>query len=492
MAATSRPSIAAGGVTGTTGMACMSAPRPDRRVSAKSAMRAGFTRDPRIGARRKGYRERESSPTGCQSGIASTSRTSARSPIFLRVTDFEFQTAHHHGAARTGLLKTPHGPVETPAFMPVGTHGTIKGLSVEEVASVGGRMVLSNAYHLYLRPGDLMVRALGGLHAFTRWDGPMLTDSGGFQVYSLSKMRTVAEQGITFRSHLDGSLHDYTPEHVVRIERNIGADLIMQLDELIEGRADEATSRAAMERSLRWLERCRAEFDRISREGRAPAPVIDTPPGAPALATHDLVADLVPPLQALLPIVQGGVHADLRRASVRGILGAGDWHAVAIGGLSVGEPKPAMLAMLEVCASELPGDKPRYLMGVGHPDDLIEAVARGVDLFDCVAPTRMGRHGTAFTPDGKVQIRRSSHRTDRRPLVEGCACSACTRYDRAYLRHLFVAEGMLGLRLLSLHNVAFLIALMHEARTALRDARFGSWSEAWLRRYRDGSARATR
>ena len=400
------------------------------------------------------------------------------------MTDFTFSTSHDSGAARLGSFSTPHGTVETPAFMPVGTHGTIKGLSVEEVAAVGGRMVLSNAFHLYLRPGDHMVRALGGLHAFTRWDGPMLTDSGGFQVFSLSKLRTVSEAGITFRSHLDGSLHEYTPELVMRIERNLGADCIMQLDELIEGRSDEGASRSAMERSLRWLERCRVEFDRITREGRDVPPEFTQPLGAPALSTHDPMSDLLAPPQALLPIVQGGVHADLRRASARGILGAGDWDAIAIGGLSVGEPKPAMLATLEVCESELPRSKPRYLMGVGHPDDLVEAVSRGVDLFDCVAPTRMGRHGTAFTPDGTMQVRKSTNRLDRRPLVEGCPCPACTQYDRAYLRHLFVAEEMLGLRLVALHNVAFLVGLMAEARTALREDRFASWSAAWLARYR--------
>ena len=400
------------------------------------------------------------------------------------MTDFAFRTSHAAGSARLGWFATPHGVVETPAFMPVGTHGTIKGLSVEEVAAVGGRMVLSNAFHLYLRPGDHMVRALGGLHAFTRWDGPMLTDSGGFQVFSLSKLRTVSEQGITFRSHLDGSLHEYTPELVMRIERNLGADCIMQLDELIEGRSDADASRAAMERSLRWLDRCRVEFERIGREGRDVPPEFTVPEGAPALSTHDPVADLVAPPQALLPIVQGGVHSELRRNSARGILGAGDWDAIAIGGLSVGEPKPSMLATLEVCEAELPRDKPRYLMGVGHPDDLVEAVARGVDLFDCVAPTRMGRHGTAFTPDGTMQVRKSTNRTDRRPLVDGCPCPACTRYDRAYIRHLFVAEEMLGLRLVALHNVAFLVGLMAEARTALREDRFASWSAAWLARYR--------
>jgi queuine tRNA-ribosyltransferase len=405
------------------------------------------------------------------------------------VSEFSFRRSHEAGAARLGWFSTPHGVVETPAFMPVGTHGTIKGLSVEEVAEAGGRMVLSNAFHLYLRPGDHMVRALGGLHAFTRWSGPMLTDSGGFQVFSLSKLRTVSEQGIAFRSHLDGSLHNYTPELVMRIERNLGADCIMQLDELIEGRSDADASRSAMERSLRWLERCRVEFDRIGREGRDVAPEFTVPEGAPSLATHHPDSDLPAPPQALLPIVQGGVHADLRRASARGILGAGDWDAIAIGGLSVGEPKPSMLETIEVCESELPRDKPRYLMGVGHPDDLIEAVARGVDLFDCVAPTRMGRHGTAFTPDGSLQVRKSTNRTDRRPLVEGCPCPACTKYDRAYVRHLFVAEEMLGLRLVSLHNVTFLIQLMAEARAALREDRFPAWSAAWLARYHAGTKR---
>ncbi len=394
--------------------------------------------------------------------------------------DFTFRVTATEGAARSGSLTTPHGPVETPAFLPVGTNGTVKGLSVEEVAATGAELILANAFHLYLRPGDAVVRALGGLHAFTRWKGPMLTDSGGFQVFSLSNWRTVDESGIAFRSHLDGSLHAYTPEAVMRIERNLGADYVMQLDELIEGRADEGASRTAMERSLRWLDRCRDEFERLGREGREP------------LGDGFLADDVAPPPQALLPIVQGGVHKDLRRASARGILAAGDWHAVAIGGLSVGEPKPAMFETVEVCDAELPRDKPRYLMGVGHPDDLIEGVARGVDLFDCVAPTRMGRHGTAFTPDGTLQVRRAGHRLDRGPLVDGCPCPACTQYDRAYLRHLFIAQEMLGLRLVALHNVTFLVSLMRESRAAIGGARFASWSSAWLTRYRAGAARATR
>ena len=404
--------------------------------------------------------------------------------------DFSFRVANEQGAARRGWFATPHGVVETPAFMPVATQGTIKGLSMDEVSAAGGQMVLSNAYHLYLRPGDTMVRALGGLHAFARWDGPMLTDSGGFQVFSLAKLRTVSEDGVRFRSHIDGSVHEYSPEAVMRIERNLGADVIMQLDELIAGQASLDASRSAMERSLRWLGRCQAEFDRLSRDGRAPLgqlPFVSDTAAAgdpPSLLPDDSDAERRAPAQALFPIVQGGTHAALRRHSVAGILGAGDWRGVAIGGLSVGESKPDMYAMVEVCAPLIPRTLPRYLMGVGFPDDLIEGVRRGIDLFDCVAPTRMGRDGTAFTPDGKVQIRRAGHRSDRRPLVEGCGCPCCTRYDRAYLRHLFVSEEMLGLRLLALHNLTFLLDVMRDARLALSEGTFESWSEAWLARYR--------
>lgn len=363
--------------------------------------------------------------------------------------------------------------------MPVGTHGVVRGLSMDEVASAGAQMILANAYHLYLRPGDMMVRALGGLHEFTRWSGPMLTDSGGFQVFSLSRLRTVSEDGIEFRSHIDGSLHQYTPESVIRIERNIGADVIMQLDELIQGQSDASAARSAMERSLRWLRRCGVEFDRISTEGRGPLQKFTIPDSAPELAQ-----EIEAPAQALFPIVQGGTHADLRRASVAGILDSGDWVGVAIGGLSVGETKADTYAMLEVCDPVLPRAIPRYLMGVGFPDDLIEGVRRGIDLFDCVAPTRMGRDGTAFTPDGKLQILQSSHRTDRRPLVEDCRCPCCATYDRAYLRHLFASEEMLGKRLLALHNVTFLIELMRSARTALQNGVFDAWGDAWLARYR--------
>ena len=376
---------------------------------------------------------------------------------------FAFRTSNDCGAARLGWFTTPHGEVETPAFMPVATHGTVRGLTMDEVRACGAGMVLANALHLYLRPGDALVRDAGGVQWFTRWGGPMLTDSGGFQVFSLSKRRTVSEDGVEFRSPIEGSLHQYTPEKAIRIQRNLGADVIMQLDELVEGGADRSTSQAAMERSLRWLDRCRVEFERIARDD----------PGSE---------------QALFPIVQGGTDRELRLASAAAILGAGDWRGIAVGGVSVGEPKPELYRVLEICEPVLPRSLPRYLMGVGFPDDLIEGVRRGVDLFDCVVPTRLGRHGTAFTPDGTVQIRKSSYRTDRRPLVEGCACECCTKYDRSYLRHLFVSEEMLGLRLLCLHNVWHLTQLMVQARGALCDGSFESWSSERLERYRAGKS----
>ncbi|MEP6780719.1 MAG: tRNA guanosine(34) transglycosylase Tgt [Gemmatimonadaceae bacterium] len=399
--------------------------------------------------------------------------------------DFTFGTSHDSGAARLGWFQTPHGIVETPTFMPVGTHGAVRTLTAHDVASTGAQMVLANAYHLYLRPGDQMVRALGGLHAFTRWPGPMLTDSGGFQVFSLAKIRTVSESGVEFRSHIDGSLHEYTPESVMRVERNIGADVIMQLDELIAAGADISKSRAAMERSLRWLDRCRVEFDRLTREGRAPLPNIDVVEGAPRFVHRN--DELTAPVQSLFPIIQGGTHAELRVASARGILNAGSWNGIAIGGLSVGESKAAMYATIEACEPEIPRTVPRYLMGVGFPDDLVEAVSRGIDMFDCIAPTRLGHDGTAFTRDGKLQILKSSLRMDRRPLVEGCPCPCCTEYDRAFMRHLFSAGEALGMRLLGLHNVQFLMTIMHEARSALLAGNFQTWSADWLTRYRRGA-----
>jgi queuine tRNA-ribosyltransferase len=385
-------------------------------------------------------------------------------------TDFPFAVSHTSGRARAARLDTPHGPVETPAFMPVGTLATVKSLDPDDLTAMGARMVLSNAYHLHLRPGDELVRDLGGLHRFMGWNGPMLTDSGGFQVFSLASLRTVNEDGVEFRSHIDGSARTFTPESVMRIERNLGADVIMQFDHVIPGQSDETAARDASERSIRWLARCVAALEVLEREdprdGRLP--------------------------QALFPIVQGGIHPHLRQEAAHRIREAGSWPGFGIGGLSVGEAKPDMYRMLEVVDAELPDDRPRYLMGVGFPEDLVEGVARGVDLFDCVAPTRMGRNGAVFTADGRLNIKRAEFRTDPRPLDAECTCAACTRFSRAYIRHLFVADEMLGLRLLSLHNVHFLVHLMARARTAVIAGEYEGCARGWLERYHGAGARAAR
>ena len=372
---------------------------------------------------------------------------------------------------------TPHGAVETPAFMAVGTLATVKALDPAELATMGCQMVLANTYHLHLRPGDEIVRDLGGVHRFMSWNGPMLTDSGGFQVFSLESLRTVTEDGVEFRSHIDGSRHRFTPESVIQIQRNLGADVIMQFDHVIPGQSDESLARDASERSIRWLRRCQDAFEGTgnrelgtdANSGQPPASV----PGSQFPVPH----------QALFPIVQGGIHANLRRDAVRAIRSEGDWLGYGIGGLSVGESKPDMYGMLDVVNGELPVERPRYLMGVGFPEDLVEGVRRGVDMFDCVAPTRMGRNGTAFTTDGRVNVRRAELKADPRPLDETCDCSTCTRFSRAYVRHLFVADEILGLRLVSLHNVHFLVALMRRARAAIADGSFDAWSRDWLARY---------
>ncbi|MBM3907964.1 MAG: tRNA guanosine(34) transglycosylase Tgt [Gemmatimonadetes bacterium] len=371
---------------------------------------------------------------------------------------FSFEIQSSSSRARAGVFRTPRGAVETPVFMPVGTLATVKALDPDELRAMHAQIILANAYHLHLRPGDEMVHRRGGLHRFMAWHGPILTDSGGFQVFSLASLNRVNEDGVTFRSHIDGSSRHFTPESVMQIETNLGADVIMQFDHVIPGQSEHAAALDASERSIRWLERCRNEFARLHADADAPR-------------------------QTLFPIVQGGIHADLRRAAARRIADMGGWDGYAIGGLSVGEAKPDMYAMLETCDDAIPTDRPRYLMGVGYPEDLLEGVARGVDLFDCVAPTRMGRNAAALTPDGRVNMRRAEFREDDRPIVEECACACCRRFSRAYVRHLVQADEMLGARLLSLHNVHFLIALMRDARRHIVAGDFDAWSRGWLARY---------
>lgn len=375
----------------------------------------------------------------------------------LTAPHFTFELHATDGAARAGTLTLPHGTVRTPCFMPVGTHGAVRGLHPDEVLRAGAEIILGNTYHLHLRPGEEVIAALGGLHAFTTWPRPMLTDSGGFQVFSLAGMRRLDEDGVEFTSHIDGSTRRLTPERAMDVQWALGADVAMAFDHLPPGQSSHDQARDAMERTLRWLERSRDRHAQLTAEDGA--------------------------RQTLWPIVQGGVHDDLRRASLQGILDRGDWTGIAVGGLSVGEPKPVMRRVLEGLGPHLPTDRPRYLMGVGFPDDLIAGIARGIDLFDCVAATRNGRHGSAWTADGKVQVRRASWRRDDAPLDPSCDCEGCTRFSRGYIRHLFVAGEQLGQRLVSLHNIRFLIRIAATAREQILAGSFDHWADAWSARY---------
>jgi queuine tRNA-ribosyltransferase len=374
---------------------------------------------------------------------------------------FEFRIDGTCGSARCGTLTLPRGDVRTPAFMPVGTQGTVRALSPHDLRAVGTQLLLANTYHLHVRPGEQVVAALGGLHRFMAWDGPILTDSGGFQIFSLEGFRRVDDDGVEFQSHVDGGRRRLTPERAVEIQWTLGPDIAMALDHVVPGTAERQAVEDALDRTARWLDRARAR--------------------------HAALAAAAPDRQALWPIVQGGTLVDLRRRAASRVLDSGAWTGLAIGGLAVGEPRPAMYATLEALEPSLPPAMPRYLMGVGFPEDLLEAVARGMDLFDCVAPTRNGRNGQAFTLDGPRNLRNAVHRTDPAPLDPTCDCETCRTYSRGYLRHLFMADELLGLRLLSLHNVRFLIRLGEEAQRRVGDGSFPSWQRDWLARYRAGS-----
>src|SRR5262245_24762973 len=351
-----------------------------------------------------------------------------------------FEIQHTDGAARAGLLHTPHGAVETPAFMPVGTQATVKGLTPDQLRDAGARIVLGNTYHLTLRPGDELVAALGGLHRFMAWDGPILTDSGGFQVYSLAQARKITDDGATFRSHIDGALLELTPERAVAIQENLGSDIAMCLDECPPADAAPETMREAVRRTIAWAARCKAAHRRTD--------------------------------QALFAIVQGGTDLALRAHCARELV-ALDFPGYALGGFSVGETAEQMVAALTPTAALLPEHRPRYLMGVGRPEDVLDGVAAGIDLFDCVLPTRNGRNAFAFTADGPLRLRNARHRRDPAPLESDCPCYTCRAFSRAYLHHLFLADEMLGPTLLSLHNVAFYLRLMADVRQAIEAGRFG-------------------
>lgn len=366
---------------------------------------------------------------------------------------FAFELLATEGMARAGVLHTPHGPIPTPVFAPVGTQATVKAVEPRELRELGVSLVLANTYHLHLRPGDELIRDLGGLHRFMGWDGPILTDSGGFQVFSLASLRQVDADGVTFRYHLDGSLHRFTPELAIQIQHNLGADIIMAFDQCPVP-DDRAAVRLAVDRTHRWLTRCVEEHLRSGNPAR----------------------------QALFGIVQGGIFMDLREESARFVTGF-DLPGYAIGGLAVGESKADMVRTLEQTTPLLPTHKPRYLMGVGSPEDLVHGVARGVDMFDCVLPTRVARNGAALTRTGRINMRNLQYAADPRPLEEGCTCYTCTHFSRAYIRHLVKASEILGHQLLSLHNLHVLLTLMREMRAAILDGTFTDYASAFLARY---------
>ncbi len=373
------------------------------------------------------------------------------------MTAFGFRLDGTAGAARAATLTLPHGEVHTPAFLPVGTQGTVRALSPLDLEAVSAEMLLANTYHLHVRPGEETVASLGGLHRFMAWPRSLLTDSGGFQVFSLETLRRVDDDGVEFQSHVDGSRRRLTPERAVEIQWTLGSDIAMAFDHVVPGGAEYTAARDAVRRTTAWLARCAARHAELRRDEAS--------------------------RQTLWPIVQGAGHVSLRREALAAVLDTGEWTGVAVGGLAVGEPKSVMHEVLEDLEGRLPVAAPRYLMGVGFPEDLIASVARGMDLFDCVAPTRNGRNGSAYTPDGPLNIRNAAHRTDAAALDDSCDCETCRTYSRGYLRHLFMAEELLGLRLLSLHNVQFLIRLAQEARRHILAGDFCQWQHEWLERY---------
>jgi queuine tRNA-ribosyltransferase len=367
--------------------------------------------------------------------------------------DFAFAVEARDGLARAATIDTPRGLVSTPCFMPVGTKGTVKAMLPERLQVLGAQIILANTYHLALRPGSDVVRRLGGLHRFMCWDGPILTDSGGYQVFSLRDTATVGDEGVSFRSIYDGSKQFFTPERAIAEQAALGADLIMCFDQCAPGGAGKTAVREAMERTSRWAERCKrahAEREGIGSDGP----------------------------QMLLGIVQGGVHEELRRQSAEQLREIG-FAGYAVGGLTVGEDRGAMLDTTELTASLLPDDRLRYFMGIGDPEGLIEVIARGIDIFDCVLPTRAGRMGTAFTPAGRLNIRNAEHALSTEPLQAGCPCLACSCFSRGAIRHFVMQKEILGLQLLSEHNLTFLSRLVAEARRAIKEGRFASFRDSW-------------
>ena len=364
---------------------------------------------------------------------------------------YELLHKDKNSGARRGVVHTPHGDIQTPVFMPVGTQATVKSMTPEEVKEIGAQIILSNTYHLYLRPGEKIVKEAGGLHNFMKWDKPILTDCGGFQVFSLSDLRTISEEGVEFRSYLDGSKHFFSPERVMQIEEDLGADIIMSFDECCPYPSDYEYTKNSMERTMRWAKRCKT-----------------------AHTTTDK--------QALFGIIQGGFYEDLRKKSAEDLIKL-DFPGYAIGGISVGEPKEEFLKILEYTTPLMPENKPRYLMGVGSPDYLIEAALSGIDMCDCVLPTRIARNGTAMTWNGKVVVRNATYERDFSPLDEECDCYTCKNYTKAYIRHLIKCKEILGVRLLSIHNLYFLTKLMERVRMEIENDNLLNFKNQFYKKY---------
>lgn len=390
------------------------------------------------------------------SAIRETSAPIASSTALNGRFGFDLLAEDSETMARRGVIRTTRGEIQTPVFMPVGTQATVKTMHPREVKATGAQIILANTYHLMLRPGVDLIREAGGLHTFMGWDGPILTDSGGFQVFSLASNAKVKEEGVTFASHIDGTRYTMTPESVVDLQMGYGSDIMMQLDHLIGLPAERRDIQAATDRSFRWLDRAVAHYN--MRDGADSRSV-------------------------LFGIQQGGMEADLREAAARE-LGNHDVAGCAIGGLSVGEPKPVMAAMLEATTPHLPVNKPRYLMGVGSPEDLWNGVARGVDMFDCVLPTRAARNGAIYTPDGRINIKNATWRHEHRPIDDTCDCEACNRFTAAYIHHLFRADEVLGLRLASEHNLRFLARQMEQMRAAIEAGTFATAFREFEDRYK--------
>jgi queuine tRNA-ribosyltransferase len=367
---------------------------------------------------------------------------------------FELLSTDLVSRARRGQLQTRHGLIDTPVFMPVGTQATVKATTPAELREVGAQIILGNTYHLFLRPGVEVIRALGGLHRFMNWNSPILTDSGGFQVFSLSKLRRITEEGVHFNNHIDGSPCFLGPENAMEIQTALGSDIAMAFDECPPYPCEREYASASLDRTLRWAERCRRWMDKPHKDERPLA----------------------------FGIVQGGIYQDLRQRSARSLVEL-DFDGYAIGGVSVGEPEEEMMRAVENSEQFLPGQKPRYAMGLGTPPQIVEMVARGIDMFDCVLPTRLARNGTAFTARGTMNLKNNPYRADPRPIDEGCECSTCRQFSRAYIRHLIKAEEILGLRLITIHNLHFYLHLMESIRTALDQGKFAQFREQFVANY---------